>query len=78
MGKAPETYVRLTKADRKVLREAVDRASRHWHSEMVNYEVIAGSRDGAWPISGKRAGGKARALRSRLAGLERAVAKLAI
>lgn len=76
MGQAPVTYVRLTKADRAALRRAVDDAARHWHSSALNYDVM--SRGDSYMLPAVTAGRKYRALKARLAALEKAVAKLGI
>jgi hypothetical protein len=70
--------VKLTKADRTVLRQAVDDAARQWLQASRNYEVMSRATGGGWHVEAATAGRKYRALKRRLAGLEKAVAKLAI
>lgn len=70
--------MKLTKADLKVLGQAVELAAHRWREDSLNYGVMGRATEGAWYVEAATARRKHRALERRLVALAKAAEKLGV
>jgi hypothetical protein len=67
---------KLTAADRKVLRRAIEEARSRWKESECNLGVMARAKPGLWPVPPDTAKRKQRVVVNRIAALDLASGKL--
>lgn len=67
---------KLTAADRKVLRRAIEEVRRRWKESESNLGVMARAKPGLWSVSPETAKRKQGAVVNRIAALDLAASKL--